>query len=50
LLLIVFDGTPHSARAVHAPPGPIDFSLTTRFDSVYCLDSLGRRVVEIPIK
>jgi len=49
-LLIVFEGTPHSARAVHAPEGLVSFSVSTRFDRVYCLDVLERRLVEIPVE
>lgn len=48
VLLIVFDGTPHSARAVHAPTEPLEFAISTKFDAVYCLDELERRLVSIP--
>lgn len=49
-LLMVFEGTPHSARAIHAPKGPINFSIATRFDRVFCLDVLEKRLVKVPVE
>jgi hypothetical protein len=48
-LLIVFEGRPQLARAVHAPVEPIDFSVSTNFDHVLCLDVLEQRVIEVPV-
>jgi hypothetical protein len=49
-LVIVFEGTPHSARAIHAPMGPVSFSILTRFDRVLCLDVLEKRLVDLPLQ
>jgi hypothetical protein len=49
-LVIVFEGTPHSARAVHAPEEPIGFAIPTQFDRVLCLDVLEKRLVDVPVR
>jgi hypothetical protein len=48
-LLIVFEGKPHSARAVHAPEDPVRFLVESRFDRVFCLDVFEKRLVDLPI-
>jgi len=49
-LVIVFEGMPHSARAVHAPEAPVSFAIPTRFDRVLCLDVLEKRLVDVPVR
>ena len=49
MLLIVFDGSPHWGRAMHAPVAPVSFSVATSFDLICCLDVLEKRLVVVPV-